>query len=83
VVSPVSAVDGNGEQYGEHFQQFWGFTHLYNATGNPAISLPLHWSKDNLPVGMQFAAAFGNELLLLQLASQLEQAQPWRNRKPD
>jgi Asp-tRNA(Asn)/Glu-tRNA(Gln) amidotransferase A subunit family amidase len=75
--------DGNGEQYGEHFQQFWGFTHLYNATGNPAISLPLHWSKDNLPVGMQFAAAFGNELLLLQLASQLEQAQPWRNRKPD
>jgi amidase/6-aminohexanoate-cyclic-dimer hydrolase len=75
--------DGDNKQYGEHFHQFWGFTHLYNATGNPAISLPLHWSKDNLPVGIQFAAAFGNELLLLQLANQLEQAQPWHHRKPD
>ncbi len=74
--------DGNSEQYGERIQQFWGFTHLYNATGNPAISLPLHWSKNNLPIGIQFAGAFGNELLLLQLANQLEQAQPWINRKP-
>jgi amidase len=74
--------DGDQEKYGESINQFWGFTHLYNATGNPAISLPLHWSKDNLPVGMQFAASFGNELLLLQLANQLEQAQPWVNRTP-
>ncbi len=75
--------DGDQEKYGERINQFWGFTHLYNATGNPAISLPLHWSKDNLPVGMQFAASFGNELLLLQLANQLEQAQPWSTRTPD
>jgi len=74
--------DGDQEGYGERINQFWGFTHLYNATGNPAISLPLHWSKDNLPVGMQFAASFGNELLLLQLANQLEQAQPWKDRRP-
>jgi len=74
--------DGNQDQYSENLQKFWGFTHLYNASGNPAITLPLHWSKDNLPVGMQFAAAFGNELLLLKIASQLEQAQPWIERRP-
>jgi amidase len=74
--------DGDAEKYGENINQFWGFTHLYNATGNPAISLPLHWSRDDLPVGMQFAASFGNELLLLQLANQLEKAQPWKNRIP-
>ncbi len=70
--------DGDQETYGERIQSFWGFTHLYNATGNPAVSLPLHWSEDGLPVGMQFVAAFGHELLLLQLARQLEQAAPFR-----
>ncbi|MFP6805575.1 MAG: amidase [Pseudomonadales bacterium] len=70
------------ELYGERINAFWGFTHLYNASGNPSISLPLHWSEDNLPVGIQFTGAFGNELLLLQLANQLEQAQPWIGRKP-
>lgn len=73
--------DGNQERYTKNIQQFWGTTHLYNASGNPAISLPLHWSHDNLPVGIQFGAAFGNELLLLQLAQQLEQAQPWIDKK--
>ena len=52
--------NGDQEEYSRNIQQFWGYTHLYNATGNPAISLPLHWSKDDLPVGVQFAAAFGN-----------------------
>ena len=74
--------DGDQEEYSRHIQQFWGYTHLYNATGNPAISLPLHWSKDDLPVGVQFAAAFGNEALLLQVSAQLEQARPWKNRTP-
>ncbi len=82
---PLGFMDTDGADqilYGERINQFWGFTHLYNATGNPSISLPLHWSADNLPVGMQFTASFGNELLLLQLANQLEQAQPWCDRKP-
>lgn len=74
--------DDDAERYGDHFRQFWGFTNLYNATGNPSISLPLHQSEDNLPVGIQFTAAFGRELLLLQLARQLETAQPWVDRKP-
>lgn len=70
------------ETYSRHFNEFWGFTNLYNATGQPAISLPLHWTSHELPVGIQFGAAFGNELLLLQLARQLELAQPWFERRP-
>ncbi len=74
--------DGDQEKYGRNIQQFWGYTHLYNATGNPAVSLPLHWSEDGLPVGVQLAATFGGEALLLQTAAQLEQARPWKNRTP-
>jgi len=74
--------DPDGDTYGAHFNAFWGFTSLYNATGQPAISLPLHWTPDGLPVGMQFAAPFGAESRLLQLATQLEQARPWFDRRP-
>ncbi|HTT09479.1 MAG TPA: amidase [Burkholderiaceae bacterium] len=59
-----------------------GFTSLFNATGNPAISLPLGWSQAGLPIGVQFAARFGDEATLLRLASQLETAQPWADRRP-
>lgn len=74
--------DGNQERYTEHLRAFWGYTHIYNATGNPAISLPLHFTEDGLPVGIQFAGPFGNEARLLKLARQLEEAQPWMDRYP-
>jgi Asp-tRNA(Asn)/Glu-tRNA(Gln) amidotransferase A subunit family amidase len=74
--------DVDGEIYGERIGSFWGFTSPYNATGQPAISLPLHWTPEGLPVGIQLAAPFGAEALLLQLATQLEQAQPWWDRRP-
>ncbi len=64
----------DGETYGAHFRSFWGFTSLYNATGQPAISLPLHWTASGLPVGVQLAAGFGEEAKLLQIAGQLERA---------
>jgi len=58
------------------------FTLLFNTTGQPAISLPLHWTADGLPVGVQFAARLGEEATLLQLAAQLESAKPWSQRRP-
>jgi amidase len=53
------------------------YTAMQNATGQPAINLPLHWNEDNLPIGVQFVARTGNEMLLLKLAAELEKAAPW------
>jgi amidase len=58
------------------------FTAIFNATGQPAISLPLHWTEDGLPVGVQLVAPFGREDLLIDVAAQLESAQPWIDRRP-
>jgi len=55
---------------------------VYNITGQPAISLPLHWNREGLPIGVMFGARYGDEATLVQLAGQLEQAQPWSGRKP-
>lgn len=58
------------------------YTAQFNVTGQPAISLPLHWTADGLPVGVQLVAAYGREDLLVRVAAQLEQAQPWVQRVP-
>lgn len=57
------------------------FCPIFNITGQPAITLPLHWSADGLPVGVQFAGRFGAEAVLMKLAAQLEQAAPWAGRR--
>ena len=61
---------------------FAAFTPLANITGQPAISLPLCHNAENLPVGLQFAARFGEEATLFRLAAQLEEAKPWSARRP-
>jgi amidase len=58
------------------------FTPAINLTGQPAISLPLHWTADGLPIGTHLVAEYGREDLLLAVASQLEQAEPWADRRP-
>jgi amidase len=62
--------------------RFVPFTPAYNMTGQPAISLPLHWNADGLPIGVQLVAAYGREDVLIQVASQLEQAHPWSHVHP-
>jgi amidase len=58
------------------------FTSQFNISGQPAISLPLHRTAEGLPVGMQLAAAYGREDVLIRVASQLEQAAPWAHLTP-
>ncbi|MBG0827396.1 amidase [Planomonospora sp. ID67723] len=58
------------------------FTMAFNVSGHPAISLPLGWSGNGLPIGVQLVAAYGREDLLLRVAARLEEAMPWRDRVP-
>jgi amidase len=79
---PVGHIgEAPAEEYADRLFAFMGDTGLYNQTGQPSVSLPLHWSSNDLPVGMMFTAAYGNDGLLLQLSGQLEQASPWGDRR--
>jgi len=58
------------------------FTQLANFTGQPAMSMPLYWTSDELPCGVHFMGRYGDEATLLRLAAQLEKAQPWVEKRP-
>jgi Asp-tRNA(Asn)/Glu-tRNA(Gln) amidotransferase A subunit family amidase len=70
------------EQYGRDVTEFGPYTALYNVTGQPSMSVPLHWSAEGLPIGVMFSARFGEDATLIRLASQLEKAKPWAGRRP-
>lgn len=70
------------EQEGRRIGGFMPYTAQFNVTGQPAISLPLHWTQDGLPVGVQLVAAFGREDVLVRVAAALEEAAPWADRRP-
>jgi amidase len=75
-------MDGSSEQYQQALAPMVAFTSVCNAAGVPAMSMPLAWSEDGLPIGLQFIGRFGAEEMLFSLAAELEHAQPWRDRKP-
>ena len=62
--------------------EFSPYTALYNVTGQPSMSVPLHWTPDGLPIGVMFSGRFGEDAVLFRLAAQLERTEPWMNRKP-
>jgi amidase len=68
------------EREGPRIVSFIPYTGQFNMTGQPAISLPLHWTPDGLPVGVQLVAGYGREDQLVRVASQLEAAAPWAHR---
>jgi amidase len=70
------------QQMADKVFDFVPYTPVFNATGQPAMSVPLHWNDDGLPIGVQFVGRFGDEATLLRLAGQIERAQPWGQRWP-
>ncbi|MHB8452140.1 MAG: amidase [Mycobacteriales bacterium] len=62
--------------------EFTPYTAIYNTTGQPAVNLPLHWTPDGLPIGVQLVGRPGGEATLIRLGAQLEAARPWAHRHP-
>jgi amidase len=81
---PLGAIrtDGSFEDFDEAVRPMTAFTAVCNATGVPAMSVPLEATDDGLPIGMHFVARYGAEEMLYSLAGQLEEARPWRGRRP-
>jgi len=81
---PLGSVrmDGSAGQFEQAVAPMTAFTAVCNATGVPAMSVPIEWTDDGLPIGMHFVARYGAEETLYSLAAQLEQARPWRARRP-
>lgn len=76
----MTTLSGDVDTYGRTLARYTPFTGPFNATGQPAISLPLHWNAAGLPIGVQFVAGFGHDAVLLQLAAELEQSVRWFDR---
>ena len=75
-------MDGSAEQFEQAVAPMTPFTAICNATGVPAMSVPLEWTEDGLPIGLHVVGRFGAEETLYSLAAQLEEARPWRGRRP-
>ncbi len=86
LASPPVAVgyfdeDGPAENF-ERQKRFTPYTALYNVSGQPAVSLPLHWNAAGLPIGVMLAGRMGDEATLISLSAQIEAARPWKDRHP-
>jgi amidase len=74
--------DGDGAADFERQKRYAAFTALYNVTGQPAVSVPLWWTGDGLPVGSMLVGRPADEATLVALSAQLEAARPWADRHP-
>jgi amidase len=77
---PASVIDA--ADWSRKMNAIDAFMPLFNTTGHPAISLPLHWADNGLPAGIQFVAPFAEEMALLQVGALFEEALPWSERRP-
>jgi amidase len=88
LAQPPAKVGGlrNDEDPAQDFdnqKRFTPFTAPYNMSGQPAVNIPLHWTEENLPIGIMLVGRPGDEVTLLRIAAQIEAAEPWVQRKPD
>ena len=74
--------DPDVDRFRDRLAEFSPFTALFNITGQPAMSVPLWWTDDGLPIGTHVAGRYGDEATLFRLAGQLELARPWSGRRP-
>jgi amidase len=82
---PLGTFDFDPERPDRHLTLLWEhgpFAPLINFSGQPAMSVPLYWYGDGLPIGSHFVASLGEEGVLFRLAAQLEAARPWASRRP-
>ncbi|MGF1629988.1 MAG: amidase [Kiloniellaceae bacterium] len=78
----LASLGDDFEGFNRAVQPYVAFTQMFNMSGQPAASLPLHWTVEGLPIGVQIAAPVGEEARIFALASQFEAASPWFDRRP-
>jgi amidase/6-aminohexanoate-cyclic-dimer hydrolase len=81
-IGELNAMSGDLSRIAPILRRYMPGTSMFNMSGQPAMSVPLAWNAAGLPLGMMFAARFGDAATLFRLAAELEQERPWKNKMP-